>query len=360
MYFKPDWKESERRWEAWWEHELLDRALVAVTAPRDNPLPHAPVPDIGTDWTAKWTDPQYLQPLHEAKFATTFYGGEALPLWWVNLGPGIMATYLGINPVFAESTVWFDQDRSIADWADAPQIELSPDNRWWNLTQRLAEAAMANAAGRYIVGTTDFGGPLDIVASLRGTSELLIDLIDSPDAVRSSSRKIVHVWHQYYDILDAQIRTVQDGTSAWLGLWSEQTWYPLQCDFCAMISPAMFEEFVLPDLEEQCRQLDKSIYHLDGPGEIPHLDMILAIPELTGIQWVPGDGQEPVDSARWLPLYRRIQAAGKNLVLNGARPERIPWMLRELQPEGLYISTSCRSQGEAEELLAAAVELAKR
>lgn len=356
MYFKPDWEESKKRWEAWWEHELVDRVVVAVTAPRDNPLPHEPVPDIGEDWERKWTDPIYLKLRYEALFAKTYFGGEALPLWWINLGPGIMATYLGVNPVFAESTVWFDQDRIIDDWQQAPEVKVNPENRWWQLTQELARTAIADAAGRYFVGTTDLGGPLDIVASVRGTTELLMDLIDQPELVRDYSRRIVEVWHQYYDILDELIRTKQEGSSAWLGLWCEETWYPIQCDFSAMISPKMFEEFVLPDLEYQCQHLGKSIYHLDGPGEIPHLDLILSIPELTGIQWVPGDGEAPVDDAKWLPLYRRIQAAGKNLVLNGAKPQNIPWLLQELKPEGLYISTSCSSEEEAKRLLQSAAK----
>ena len=351
MYFKGDWEESQRRWEAWWEHEVIDRVVVAVKAPRDQPLPHEPVPEIGTDWRRMWTDPEYLRLKHEAIFAQTFYGGEALPLWWIKLGPGIMATYLGVEPVFAESTVWFDQDPLIADWEEPPPVAVDEGNPWWQLTQELAQTAIEDGRDRYIVGTTDLGGPLDIVASLRGSSALLMDLIDHPDAVRDYSRRILEVWHQYYELLDEQIRRVQPGSSAWLGLWCEDTWYPVQCDFSAMISPQMFAEFVLPDLEYQCHRLQRSIYHLDGPGQIPHLDLILAIPELTGIQWVPGDGEAPVDSRKWLPIYHRIQAAGKNLVLNGVRKENIPWLLQELKPEGLYLSLSCETQRKAEEVL---------
>ena len=33
--------------------------------------------------------------------------------------------------------------------------------------------------------------------------------------------------------------------------------------------PKMFEQFVLPHLSDQCRKLDWSLYHWDGPGEIP-------------------------------------------------------------------------------------------
>ena len=118
-----------------------------------------------------------------------------------------------------------------------------------------------------------------------------------------------------------------------------------------MISPEMFAEFALPILQEQCRRLNYSIYHWDGPGQIPHLDLLLSIPELTGIQWTPGAGNPAVDSPRWFPLYRRIQAAGKRLVLLDTPASGIARLLAELSPQGLLIHTTVASEAEAEQLL---------
>jgi 5-methyltetrahydrofolate--homocysteine methyltransferase len=83
----------------------------------------------------------------------------------------------------------------------------------------------------------------------------------------------------------------------------------LQCDFSYMISPGMFERFVMPDLETCCAELDFAFYHLDGKGEIPHLDQLLSIDRLRGIQWIPGDGQPPPEE--WLELLSRIRQGGK-------------------------------------------------
>ena len=44
-------------------------------------------------------------------------------------------------------------------------------------------------------------------------------------------------------------------------------------------------------------------------GELPHLDMMLSIERLRGIQWIPGDGQSPPQE--WLPLLKRIRDGGK-------------------------------------------------
>jgi 5-methyltetrahydrofolate--homocysteine methyltransferase len=83
----------------------------------------------------------------------------------------------------------------------------------------------------------------------------------------------------------------------------------LQSDLSYMISPAMFDRFVMPDLEALSRHLDHAFYHLDGKGEIPHLDRLLSLQRLRGIQWIPGDGQPPPEE--WLDLLRRIRDGGK-------------------------------------------------
>jgi hypothetical protein len=51
-------------------------------------------------------------------------------------------------------------------------------------------------------------------------------------------------------------------------------------------------------------RLDHPFYHLDCPVQLPHLDSLLNIGELSGVQWVPGDGQpEPTE---WPEVYQRM------------------------------------------------------
>ena len=70
--------------------------------------------------------------------------------------------------------------------------------------------------------------------------------------------------------------------------------------------------------EELLAELDwlpASMYHLDGPGALRHLDRLLQMDKLKGVQWVYGAGQP---SARyWLDVLKKIQAAGKNIQVLG-------------------------------------------
>jgi hypothetical protein len=65
----------------------------------------------------------------------------------------------------------------------------------------------------------------------------------------------------------------------------------------------------MPDLTACCDFLDFAFFHMDGVGQLNHLDQLLSIPNLRGIQWIPGAGQpEPEE---WLDVLKKIREAGK-------------------------------------------------
>ena len=140
--------------------------------------------------------------------------------------------------------------------------------------------------------------------------------------------------------------------SAWMGIWCPDTWYPLQCDFCAMLSPQQFEEFVLPDVATQCSRLNHSIYHLDGPGQIAHLDILLEIDDLDGIQWVPGSGNPQCESVRWRPIYEKILEKNKLLVLQCFDDiHALASTLEGLPRKGILITTGAATEEEGQDML---------
>lgn len=109
----------------------------------------------------------------------------------------------------------------------------------------------------------------------------------------------------------------------------------LQCDFSYMIGPAMFDEFASPELARTCRRLANPFYHLDGPGELPHFDSLLAIPELKGVPWIPGAGQPPY--IEWPEVYRRIRAAGKRAQFYGTAADLETLVSRTGDARGLCL-----------------------
>ncbi len=298
-----DWDRIKRNWTAWWAGEI-DRPMVVI----ENPFIFA-LPDHMTKEFLLEKPVDEVLDEHQMMIENRQHFGDAWPRWWPNFGPGIIAGFLGskvhCDPEMA--TAWFEPpaDVSIEDL----QLDYDADNIWWKRILDLTSGAVERWGDRVSVAHTDLGGNFDILASFRSTEKLLFDLYDSPDEVTRLISRITELWMRYYDELHAIIEKAGRGTTNWGPVWSPGRCYMLQSDFCFMISPDMFERFVLPDLDACVNALDDPFYHLDGPGQIRHLDMLLSMEKLKGIQWIPGDGQP--QPHEWLDLLARIRDGGK-------------------------------------------------
>jgi len=357
-FTEEDWARIERDWTAWWAHDL-PRPLVMINgtdvpgrlrfaasrarrllglrrASFEDLLDH-PLPTVFPGDSAAEAILDAYAELHSCIICH----GDCWPRWWPNFGPGVMAAYLGARLDSAPGTVWFHGE---------PPVDLTswhpvddPENPWRRRIEELTRLAVQRWEGTTTVGITDLGGNLDILASLRGTERLLVDTLEQPEALERIAGEITRLWLRCYDELYALIEPACRGCMPWAHIWSPGRAYMLQSDFSYMISPSMFERFVLPDLEACCGAMDHALYHLDGKGQIPHLDMLLSLARLRGIQWVPGDGAPPPE--RWLPLLRRIRDAGKlcQLYLSAAGALTIT---RELGGKGFafYINDTMSTQ----------------
>jgi 5-methyltetrahydrofolate--homocysteine methyltransferase len=306
LHFKPqDWKRIKRDWTAWWNHDL-DRPMVVVDVYEWQGQSFVPQFEGWNIEKDIFPVEQVLDYYQRILQDVTFHG-DSWPRWWPNFGAGIIAGFQGASIGVDENTVWFEP--LINTGLEDIKLQYDPQNFWWRWVKSITRAAVERWGDQITIATTDLGGNADILASLRGTQNLLIDLYDAPEVVDRLASRITQLWIRYYDELHQIIKTTNNGTTSWAPMWAPGRYYMLQSDFAYMISPPMFERFVLPDLEKICNHLDYGFYHLDGKGQIPHLDMMLAIENLRGIQWIPGDGAPPPE--KWLPLLKRIREAGK-------------------------------------------------
>ena len=187
---------------------------------------------------------------------------------------------------------------------------------------------------------TDLGGILDILISFLGPTNIIVTMKRNPELIDTCRAIILEKYLKVYDELQNIINKYLDGCNTWLNVWCPKRYYTMQCDFSVMLNPKWFKRFVLPDLIEQAEHMDYSIYHLDGPGQLIHLDDLLAEPSITGIQWVPGAKDRSLDPDKWLSVYKKIQAAGKNIVVDnaGETPQSGIHLYEKLDQKGLFMS----------------------
>lgn len=331
---KPDFDQAMRRVEAWFNHELLDRPPVRFTEHNaDFAASHTLAAHSWPDLKARWFDAEFqVDYFIEAIRGRTFYG-ETFPVFWPNLGPNVYAAFHGAELQYGEVTSW--AEHCIHDWSDIARLKFSRDNPYFHGIEDLTRVAIDKCVGRFMVGYTDLHGSLDCVVDWRGPEQLCLDLMDCPEKVHELVRLADENFLATFDHFDTTLKAHGQMSITWMNIPSAGKMHIPSCDFTSMVSRHVFDEFFLPSMLKEVRHMTHNVFHLDGKGMLKHLDRILEIPEIQAIQWVHGVGDDaPI--LQWLPVIRKIQAAGKGVVVDLQLEELEP-LIATLKPDGLYL-----------------------
>ena len=297
----------------WWQGKL-GRPLTKVTitdAYQVERKAAAPVLSQENCNDFQWSADEMIEALDEELSQYEFLG-DAYP--FVNMdafGPGVVAAMCGAKLDNSSGRVWVfpEEEKEIA----VIHVKYDPDNIWTKRIKEIYRAGMKRWNGTVIMGLPDLGGVMDIAATFRGSENLLFDLYDEPEEVIRLNQEIHKAWYEAYADIASELKA-QGAYTDWNGLLSTDPAYIIQCDFSYMIGNDMFKEFVLETLREDTKRLTNTIYHLDGIGELNHINDILALKDLNAVQWVYGDGKGKASD--WLDVYQQIKAAGKLMMIN--------------------------------------------
>ena len=347
MRYKPDWEEAKQRHAAFWNHDVLDRCCVSVRCGDEklNSLLEQFWQRNNQDITKVRTTPELLIEQNRLVMEHTYYGGDAFPLAFVDLGAsGHAGFFKGANYQIGD-TVWFFPSLN-----DPDQLEFDKDSYLYRQTLETASALVQDSQGDYFVSMPDSTGNADALAHLMGSEELLFSMVDDPDATAKALKKIQQ---SYNDIMTKVYDIIKDNDQGgscigWLNTWAPGFHAQMQCDLSVMISKPMFKEFIMPELQAQCELLEYPLYHFDGIEQLRHLDDLLSIPNLKTIQWTQVVGQPPVTD--YIPQLQKIQAAGKNLHIS-VDARQIKPLMENLSSRGLYLVTWANSKDEADAIV---------
>lgn len=340
LKWQPDFPATAARFEAWWHGEIMDRPPVSLNLVvrreyRGPVSQHKCLRD-------KWLDVQFRVDEATARLAQQDFAGDSLPVLMPNMGPELAATLYGANLRWSD-----DPHSSQTNWSvpvvhdpqrDWPRIATtSPcfDNPYWQALEAMTRLAIEQCEGRYLVGHTDIHDAYDTLAALRDPQELCLDMLDCPHLVQPAAMHVAEGVLEMYERSWRLINGAGHGWTSWIPAWHDGFTSISCCDFWAMLSPQLARDCVLPAVMRMIDPVDRSIFHLDGPGALKHLDLLLAIPNLQAVQWVYGAGAGP--ATRWIDVYRRVQAAGKSSQIYLDTPQEALDILEALgNPRGLW------------------------
>ena len=341
-----DWATARGHHGQWWARRGL---VFWVTAPRGG----GDGPPQPIDPEQHWYDPAYRCREAEHVLARTWYGGDAFPIARGWSAAGDLGVFLGARVELTDHTVWMHPVLEDEAGDERPPIHLDRENPWLARHVGMIEALVEASRGRYVVGMPDLVENIDVLASLRGTEALLLDMMDRPAWVERQVWEINDAYFEAFELFYKLVRDPAGGNSFVFNLWSPGRTAKVQCDACSTFGPAAFRRFVKPAMTRQCQWLDRAMFHLDGESCLPSLDEILDIEPLDAVEWTPsklsvGDsGGNP----RWHELYRRILAAGKSVQAIGVRPEEVIPLLDACGPQGMFITCAAANEADARALV---------
>ena len=353
MINTPDWESAQKRMEALLHGEMIDRPCIHVTAPK--------TPGTGVSPPRGLHDPREtdlgdLLDRFEASMSGTLYLGEAFPMVSLSFGPDTFSAYFGCDLEYTQDGYTSWAIPVIEDWEHPPSFAFDKGNEWWQRMSSMLEYVGARAKDRYMICCPDTHAGGDALAAMRGGERLCLDLIDCPGNVELAMARLEEAVIPYFDGIFGILGRHQHGTPC-MGCWTPGRSCVVQCDFIALISTEMMERFFLHEMQARTEWLDHCFFHLDGPDALKHMDAILALPELDGLNYVKGYGrgfglQQEID------LYKRVQAAGKIAVF-GVGKNDLETVLEALDPRRLFLRVAAANEEEALQILKRAERLAR-
>lgn len=290
-----------------------------------------------------YLDADTIFKIRSLMFGKTEWFGVAFPCYAAS-PPA--ASFFGATPVFTPDTIW--NHPFLKDGDSYDRVTFNANSPFWTKTRAMMTRLVDLADGHFFL-SEDMGGALSLLGSLRGSEGLCLDLVDRPDEVEAKQHEILKSLRLQHDAIQSIIATRFEGSVAGcLPSWSPGRAGTLECDVSCLLSKEMFERFVVPEVMTHVEWYDHSLYHLCGPMAARHADALLKIPRLNGIQWQKGVNGGSTLS--WLPLLKKIQKAGKLILVDGL-PEDICRLCQELEPAGLFVGTATETAEESRDLI---------
>jgi hypothetical protein len=302
-------KQLVNDFEKWWNHEL-ERPIIQVVLAKNKKSQYSRGDLLEMVYNPQVPVKEVAQA-YEDTFNSQICLGDAFPQFYMR-STGVLGAYLGQKWKIdnQHGTIWFQETGK-----ELEDIHLKLDKDFW-LYQRsidILKEFISHFKDKIALGIPNLGGMMDIVESMRGANNSLMDLYDDPDEVLRVNDEIFEAYKEaYYDT----IHTIEQGNvlgyTGWITLLSQKPYFISQCDFCCMVGKPQFNEFIENTLRKEAQLIERAFYHLDGPGAVRHLDTILEC-GFDGIQWIPGAGAKSLDSGEWDEIYKKVKAKNKLL-----------------------------------------------
>lgn len=344
--WKSNFEESKKNYMDWWNRKGIVLTMWEHLEKEGAPYADIPEPRPAENIDKFWFDPDWRSDYINYKMSRYSYKADILPVADTQLGPGSLGAILGAELEGRDDTIWIREKEGFDG-----NIVFDENNKWWQLHLDLLHKCKEKACGNYLVGCPDLIEGLDVLASLKGSDNVLMDTMIDPDTTLQQLQEINNIYFRVFDRIYDIINVDGEMAFCYFSIWAPGKVSKLQCDISIMISEDDFRTFAFPFLQEQCNKIDYTLYHLDGVDAVRHLDAVLELENLNAVQWTPGVGRPQGGNACWYDLYKKILNGGKSVMANWVTLDELKPLLDNVGNQGLNIQMDFKSEREIDEAL---------
>ncbi len=245
-----------------------------------------------------------------------------------------MPALLGAQIEYSAGSTW--SHPLLTNPAEGLKIRFDPEAPLYRELVRRLDAAKATPG--YAIKMIPLSGLSDLLSSLRGAQDVMMDILEEPDAIAAL---VAHLSACSRDLLRNFFGRIPlyDG-----GMAGGLSWLPghgatVSADMMIMCRPEWFRDFIWPEESRLLHEFDSFIYHLHSGGSGPALAQWIAPhPRVRGIE-ISHDPAGP-DLQSLKGVFTGIQKHTRLLVTCWSRrftDDELNWLARHLDRHRLYI-----------------------
>lgn len=322
---------------AFWQCGAADQPLIGITR-----WPYIPIQafDWGLNFDQGILDPKMLAIDHFMPQYEEVYSTKGLldgDLFWIAQPPGAvpwMEAIVGCPVHFSKTSGNMFTQPVIYDLNRVSQLGQLSDNVWFQKLIEFAKGLVKLSQGRFPVAVPITRGPWDMVAALRGMTNLYLDLHDHPRELRRLAEACANVWIQVTRELSKIIPPWQGGFVGIFGQWGSLFNPSPQNDVSVSVSPKTYREGMLPIDQKTVQAWPSCLFHLHSAG-YRHIDALLDILEGRALEVNLDPSGPPLE--KLLPVFRKVQDRHVPLLVLCNQWNQVEELISGLSPQGLAV-----------------------
>lgn len=238
---------------------------------------------------------------------------------------------------------------SIKSMEELRKIEFDANNPWFKKYMEFVDKLGKFSAERFPIGQPIMRGASDTVGALLGQTELIYALVEEPEAIREAFSKVMTA---FKEVIKMQLDASPDFHGGYsMGFY--HVWCPERCiwfqeDLSALLSPKIYNDFLLEPDTFACKDYNYTAMHLH-PVSFFLIDSLMQIDSLKAIQINKDFGGPSVEEM--IPTFQKVLTK-KNLIIFGDLDETdIDCIEANLPKKGVFLNLFAPTVERARELM---------